>query len=53
MEGVVGTQCTIDNTAGFVTACICVGLSLRRGLLTASSDFGVDLGGADGGGTSL
>ena len=36
MEGVDGTQRTIDNTADFVTARICVDLSLRLRLLTAS-----------------
>ena len=45
MESVDGTQSTIDNTAAFVTAPICVDLSLRLRLLTASSAFRTDMGG--------
>ena len=43
MEGVDGTQSTIDNAATFVTARICVDLSLR--LLTASPACRTDMGG--------
>ncbi len=42
MEGVDGTQSTIDNTAAFVTARICVDLVLRLRLLTASSAWHAD-----------
>ena len=44
MEGVDGTQSTIDNTAAFVTARFCVDLVLRLRLLTASSAFRADMG---------
>jgi hypothetical protein len=37
MEDVDGTQITIDNSAGFLTARFCVGLSLRRHLLAAAA----------------
>ncbi len=53
MEGVDDTQSTIDNTAVFVAVRIRVDLSLRLLLLAAFSDFGVDLGGTDGGGTTV
>jgi hypothetical protein len=43
MEGVDGIQSTIDKTAAFVTALICVGLSVR--LLTASPACRTDMGG--------
>ncbi len=45
MEGVNGTQTTIENTAAFVTARVSVDLSLRLRLLTASSAFRDDMGG--------
>ena len=45
MEGVDGTQSTIDNTADFVTARICVGLYLGLRLLTASSACRADMRG--------
>ena len=45
MEGIDGTQSTIDYPADFVTARICVDLSLRLRRLTASSAWRADMGG--------
>ncbi len=45
MEGVNGTQSTIDNMAAFLPSRICVDLSLRLRLLAASSVCRDDMGG--------